>query len=113
MKLLFDQNISYRIVKKIEGAYPDSDQVKKLGLSDSTDLQIWDYARKNGYTIVTFDSDFMDMANLKGHPPKIIWLRTGNTRTDSIANLLLSKVDQVAEFLNNRDNKDWACLEME
>ena len=113
MKLLFDQNISYRIVKKIEREYPDSGQVKKLGLQDSTDLQIWDYARKNGYTIVTFDSDFMDMANLKGHPPKIIWLRTGNTKTDSIANLLLSKVDQVTEFLNNQDNKDWACLEME
>ena len=113
MKLLFDQNISYRIVKKIEGAYPDSDQVKKLGLSDSTDLQIWDYARKNGYTIVTFDSDFMDMANLKGHPPKIIWLRPGNTKTDWIANLLISKFDQVTDFLNNPDNRDWACLEME
>ena len=113
MKLLFDQNISYRIVKKIEKEYPDSAQVKKLGLQDSTDLQIWDYARKNGYTIVTFDSDFMDMANLKGHPPKIIWLRAGNTKTDSIANLLLSKVDQVTEFLNNQDNRDWACLEME
>ena len=113
MKLLFDQNISYRIVKKIEKEYPDSAQVKKLGLQDSTDLQIWDYARKNGYTIVTFDSDFMDMANLKGHPPQIIWLRAGNTKTDSIANLLLSKVDQVTEFLNNQDNRDWACLEME
>ena len=113
MKLLFDQNISYRVVKKLEREYPESEQVKRLGLENSTDLELWEYARQNGYTIVTFDSDFMDMANLKGHPPKIIWLRTGNTRTDSIANLLLRKVDQVTEFLNNRDNKDWACLEME
>ncbi|MBK8503441.1 MAG: hypothetical protein IPL46_15215 [Saprospiraceae bacterium] len=44
----------------------------------------------------------MDIVNLKGHPTKIIWLRTGNTKIDAIAELLLSKVDQVNEFLNNR-----------
>jgi predicted nuclease of predicted toxin-antitoxin system len=113
VKLLFDQNISYRVVKKIEGGYPGSDQVKKMGLENSTDLQIWEFARKNGYAIVPFDSNFMDIANLKGHPPKIIWLRTGNTKTDSIANLLLGKGDQVTDFLNNPGNRDWACLEIE
>lgn len=55
----------------------------------------------------------MDLANLKGHPPKIIWLRTGNTTTDSIAKLLNSKLDQVSEFLNDQENKNWACLEIE
>ena len=113
MKLLFDQNYLIPCSQEVRKGISESEQVKRLGLENSTDLELWEYARQNGYTIVTFDSDFMDMANLKGHPPKIIWLRTGNTRTDSIANLLLSKVDQVAEFLNNRDNKDWACLEME
>ncbi len=97
MKLLFDQNISYRIIKKIEREYRDSGQVKRLGPENSTDLEIWEYARN-----MAFDSDFMDIANLKGYPPKIIWLRTGTTTTtDSIANLLLRKVDQVTEFLNN------------
>ncbi len=81
MKLSFDQNISYRILKKLERTYPASDQVKKLGLENPTDIELWEYARINSYAIVTFDSDFMDIANLKGHPPKIIWLRTGKTST--------------------------------
>ena len=101
------------MVKKIEREYRGSGQVKRLGLENSTDLEIWEYARNNHYNIETFDSDFMDIPNLKGHPPKIIWIRTGNTNTDSTANLLLSKVDQVTEFLNNPEKKDWACLEME
>jgi predicted nuclease of predicted toxin-antitoxin system len=58
VKLLFDQNISFRLVKKIESEYPGSGQVKRLALENSTDLELWDYARKNGYTIMTFDSDF-------------------------------------------------------
>ena len=60
MKLLFDQNISFRIVNKISHHFPESNQVRQLGLEDSTDIEIWNYAKKNGFTIVTFDTDFFD-----------------------------------------------------
>jgi predicted nuclease of predicted toxin-antitoxin system len=113
VKLLFDQNISYRIVEKIASKFPGSKQVIELAPENSTDLELWSYAKENDYSIVTFDSDFMDLANLKGHPPKIIWLRTGNTTTDSIAKLLNSKLDQVSIFPNDQENKNWACLEIE
>ncbi|MFN3999001.1 DUF5615 family PIN-like protein [Algoriphagus sp.] len=42
------------------------------------------FVKANGYSIVTFDSDFFDLSLIKGHPPKIIWIRTGNLTTDSI-----------------------------
>ena len=58
MKLLFDQNISYRITKTIADQFPNAKQVKELGLENSTNLEIWEYAKSNGFTIVTFDSDF-------------------------------------------------------
>ena len=79
MKILFDQNISFRLVNLLKTTFEQVDHVKSLGLTDATDLEIWNFAFKNNYTIVTFDSDFIDLATLKGSPPKIIWLRFGNS----------------------------------
>jgi predicted nuclease of predicted toxin-antitoxin system len=84
MKLLLDQNISFRIVNKIQDIFPDSSQVRVLGLENSKDSQIWKFARENGYAIVTFDSDFYDLGLLKGASPKVIWLRLGNTSTRNL-----------------------------
>ncbi len=58
MKLLFDQNISFRLLRKIEVQFPEAKQVKEVGLENSTDMQIWEYAKVNHFTIVTFDADF-------------------------------------------------------
>ncbi|MDF2432622.1 MAG: hypothetical protein JWP44_2253 [Mucilaginibacter sp.] len=84
-------------------AFETVKQVKQLGLVDATDLDIWNYASENDFTIITFDSDFIDLANLKGSPPKIIWLRSGNSSNLKIANKLLSKADVIKEFIMNSD----------
>jgi predicted nuclease of predicted toxin-antitoxin system len=55
MKLLFDQNISFRITKLISGKYQTAKKIRELGLENSTDMEIWEFAKANGYTIVTFD----------------------------------------------------------
>ena len=79
---------------------------------DSSDLEIWNFAYKNKYTIVTFDSDFIDLANLKGSPPKIIWLRFGNASNLKIAHKLLSNSDVIADFTNS-GNGEVAFLEID
>jgi predicted nuclease of predicted toxin-antitoxin system len=58
MKLLFDQNISFRIVSKLKDTFSEAQQVRELGLENSTDREIWEYAKRNDYTVVTFDADF-------------------------------------------------------
>ena len=112
MKLLFDQNISFRIVNKISHHFPESNQVRQLGLEDSTDIEIWNYAKKNGFTIVTFDTDFFDYSIIKGTPPKVIWLRTGNTSTKNIEKLLLSKKESILEFISSKELNTIGCLEI-
>lgn len=112
MKLLFDQNISFRIVKKVLDLFPESAQMRELGLENSKDLEIWEYASKNGYTVVTFDSDFYDLSIIKGIPPKIIWLRTGNTTTKNIEKMLLSKSEEIRDFIESKDLEEVACLEI-
>lgn len=84
-----------------------------MGLENVNDLGIWQYAKQNGYCIVTFDTDFYDMANLYGHPPKIIWLRTGNTKTAHIAKILLDKSLIIRTFIQDSTYNHLACLEID
>ena len=113
MKLLFDQNISFRLVKKIQNIFPGSVQVKEIGLENASDKEIWEYAKKNLFSIVTFDSDFSSFGVLYGHPPKIIWLRTGNVSTDFLISFLESHTEIITEFLTSPTHAAIACLELE
>lgn len=64
MKILLDQNISFKLIKKLQDIFPLINQVKGLGFEGATDKKIWEYAKKNNYVIVTFDSDFYDIIRL-------------------------------------------------
>ena len=113
MKLLLDQNISFRLISKISEDFPETKQVTELGLENATDREIWRYAKENGFAVVSFDGDFYDLATIFGHPPKLIWLRTGNTKTDQLAELLINKKDLIEEFLDNELYQEIACIEIE
>jgi predicted nuclease of predicted toxin-antitoxin system len=112
MSLLFDQNISFRVVRHLSSVYPGCVQVREIGLEDSTDIGIWRFAREKDLSIVTFDADFYDIAALFGHPPKVIWLRTGNTSTNHLIKILSDKKDVISEFLTSVKQKEISCLEI-
>lgn len=103
MKLLFDENISYKISKKIEDIFPQSKHVSDFRLEQTADIQIWEYAKNNNFSIVTFDADFIDISLLEGFPPKIIWLKIGNTSTDNLVKLLRSNFILIKHFLEQDD----------
>jgi predicted nuclease of predicted toxin-antitoxin system len=105
--LLFDENLSFRLVGAISPQFPNARHLRDVGLARASDGAIWDFAKQEGLTIVTFDSDFYERSLLEGWPPKVIWLRTGNTTTATIRALLLSRAPDIAAFLSDRDH---ACL---
>jgi predicted nuclease of predicted toxin-antitoxin system len=113
MRLLFDQNISFRIIKKIENDFPEARQVRAIGLEGKSDRDIWIFCKENNYSIVTFDADFFDMSVLKGHPPKIIWIRSGNSSTQALAELLTKNKDIIQKFLTSEEWNEIGCLELE
>ncbi|HEY4985830.1 MAG TPA: DUF5615 family PIN-like protein [Bradyrhizobium sp.] len=41
MKLLFDQNLSFRLCQTIANLFPDSNHVGSLGLSEVADRELW------------------------------------------------------------------------
>ena len=101
MKFLVDQNISFRLVKKIDTLFPSSIPVGRIGLDRNVDTSIWDYAREHNYTILTKDDDFCDLALLRGHPPKVIWIRSGNCRVEVIEQSLRKNNIAIIDFLKH------------
>ena len=112
MKLLLDQNISFRIISKIQDLFPGPKQVRDLGLENSKDSIIWNYAKENNYCIVTFDGDFYDLGLIKGSSPKVIWLRLGNTSTQNIETILRKNYDLINTFLSDPNYIEIGCLEI-
>lgn len=100
MKLLFDHNLSARLVQNLAAVFPGASHVSLLRLARTADEQIWSFARLNDYAIVTKDSDFSDLSVLRGWPPKVIWMRIGNCTTVEIETLLRTHAATIDDFIN-------------
>ena len=104
MKLLFDQNLSHRLVDSLSDIFPESIHVKDVKLERSTDSEVWDYAKENNYIIVSKDSDFHQRSFLHGPPPKVIWINKGNCSTKSILTILKTQFDIIEIFSKNKSS---------
>lgn len=101
MKLLFDQNLSPRLINRLSDLYPEALHVSEVGLARAQDSEVWEFARDKGFIIVSKDTDFSEMSVVRGFPPKVIWIRRGNCSTDEIADILRRDVRLVAELEAN------------
>lgn len=96
--LLFDQNISPHLVTSLADLYPGSCHVEKVGLARSLDQTVWEYARQNGFIIVTKDAGFTELGFLQGFPPKVIWIRRGNCSTRNIEKILRDNFEAIGRL---------------
>jgi predicted nuclease of predicted toxin-antitoxin system len=109
MKLLFDENLSPRLVQRLSNNFPKSVHVHFVGLESEDDDKVWEYARKHQFTIVSKDSDFHEKSLLKGYPPKVIWIRRGNCTIKQIEEILLNHTADI-EKLDADGNKAFLIL---
>lgn len=98
MKLLFDENLSPRLVELLAADFPDCTHIELLGLRGAADAAVWNYARENGYTIVSKDNDFRQRAFLYDSPPKVVWLSVGNAGTNAIEMLIRAGGERLRAF---------------
>ena len=98
MKLLLDNNLGERLLFALKSSFPESSHVRHVGLGSALDVEIWTYAKEHGFVILLKDRDFADLAILKGHPPKAIWLRVGNCSSDEALAAIMTNFDSIAEF---------------
>jgi predicted nuclease of predicted toxin-antitoxin system len=102
-RVLFDENLSARLVGELAAAYPNCAHVVDVGLAGASDHTIWRYAQDHGFIIVTKDEDFHRLSVLYGPPPRVIWVRLGNCSTAEIAGLLRQRSAEIASFLTDAD----------
>jgi predicted nuclease of predicted toxin-antitoxin system len=79
--------------------FPGAAHVFDTGLARSTpDEQIWEYAAAGGFTIVTADSDFLDLANSRGAPPEVVHLEKCDYRTSRVERILRRQAVLIADL---------------
>jgi len=98
VKLLFDQHLSHKLVFMLADLYPASEHVRQRGLSLADDDEIWDLAKREEFLLVTKDEDYQLLSVIRGHPPKVLWIRSGNCATELVETLLRKNVDEIRIF---------------
>ena len=99
--LLFDQNLSHQLVALLADLFPGSIHVRQLGLERADDDVIWTHAKRGGLTIVSKDSDFHQRSLVFGSPPKLVWLRVGNSPTTGVERLLRDRHREIRAFVES------------
>jgi predicted nuclease of predicted toxin-antitoxin system len=95
VKLLFDQNLSPRLVDLLVDVFPESSHVQSVSLDCATDEAVWQYAREHGFIIVTKDSDFQERSQVARSVPCVVWIRRGNSSTTYIEAMLRKHADAI------------------
>jgi predicted nuclease of predicted toxin-antitoxin system len=104
VKLLFDENVSYRLAQGLADLFPGSSHVTSAGLGGTEDRHIWEYAKKEGFAIVSKDTDFRERSYVEGAPPKVVWLDVGNAGTETIEGLLRFEYERVERFAESEES---------
>ena len=99
LRLLLDQNLSPRPTNSLGDLFPRISHVRQVGLERATDLQLWSWAAREGFVIVSKDGDFHQRSFTLGFPPKVIWIRLGNCSSAQIEDLLRSHEPEISRFL--------------
>jgi predicted nuclease of predicted toxin-antitoxin system len=68
VKLLFAENLSFRLVGALADVYPESAHVRDVGLLGAEDPAIWAYAAEQGFLLTSKDTDFYDRSVYFGAP---------------------------------------------
>lgn len=74
--------------------------VRDVGLRDAEDLEIFNAATSSDATVITKDRDFVLLLNRLGPPPKVVWLRCGNTSNARLKDILLLTLTDAVELLD-------------
>jgi len=102
MKIILDANISWKLANKLKPYFCECAHVDLIGLNvPASDVDIWSYALENDFVIITKDSDFLNLLETKGYPPKVVLLRTGNNTSRGLMELLINNKPMIEDLSNN------------
>jgi len=103
MKIWIDAHLSPAIAVWMAGELnPDTWSSQRLGLLAASDIEIFERAREQNAVILTKDSDFVDLVNRGGPPPRVVWLSCGSTTNLRLREILATQWLRVATLHEER-----------
>jgi len=100
MTLWLDEQLSPLLAPWMEATFGvHCHSVVNLPVDRGNDQDIFLKARHDGATIISKDSDFVDLVNRFGQPPQIVWVTCGNRSNALMKELLISTLPKVMELL--------------
>lgn len=103
MKLLLDENLSRKLVRRLAELFPGCAHVADFNLMQQPDRDIWEFAQREEFIIVSTDADFYELATTLGPPPKVVWLRRWRHPTRDAEWILRSEAVRITEFAADPD----------
>ena len=103
MKLLFDQNLSHKLARRLTDIFPDSTHVREVGLKEANDPVVWDYAKQQSFMIISKDADFHQRSFVFGFPPKVVWVQLGNCTTNEVEQVIRKNFAAIKDFYDDAE----------
>ena len=101
MKLLFDENLSHKLVDRLDDLFSGSPHVRLHGMAWAADPAVWAFAQELGFVILSKDEDFHHLSFLRGAPPKVIGIALGNCSTSAVEMLLRTSRVVIMGFIES------------
>ncbi len=67
-------------------------------------MEIFRYAKENGYVIMSKDGDFLRKIEEFGTPPSLIWITCGNTSNEKLREILGKTLQDVLDMLEDGES---------
>lgn len=105
MKLWLDAQLPPGLAGWIEANFPFSARaVRDLGLRDAEDEEIFRAARVDDAIVVTKDSDFLVLLERYGPPPRVVWVRCGNTTNAHLREIFSNRLALALKLLQEGEH---------
>jgi predicted nuclease of predicted toxin-antitoxin system len=102
VRILLDQNLSPKLIRKLDYILPGLETVYDHDLVGASDPFIFDWARKEEFAaVVSTDRDFVHLAERLGSPPKIIRIERCDFPAKVIEHLLRREALRIHAFLES------------
>ena len=105
MTIWVDAQLSPRTARWMAANFPVAAvALRDLGLRDAGDDEIFEAARVADAIVMTKDSDFVQLLEQKGSPPKVLWLTCGNTSESALQEILTRHLSTALGLLAGGEN---------
>lgn len=97
MNFLVDHQLPPALARFLESQGHSAKHVRELGFKEAQDMVIWRHAVANDMTVISKDEDSYFTAASPGANGRLVWVRVGNCRKQSLLETFRIRLPQIQE----------------